>query len=126
MSARSSEEMVLHWEKTMNSGDIEGVLAFYEPEAVVVLPKDQGGPVRGTDAVRAVLDQFLALEPTFNIVLHRATDAGGVALIVGDWALTGTGPDGSPVEMAGRFRDVLHRQGDGTWLIAIDNPFGDD
>ena len=107
MSARSPEEMVVDWEKTMNSGDIEGVLAFYEPEAVVVLPKDQGGPVRGQDAVRAVLGQFLAMDPTFNIVLHRATDAGSVALIVGDWNLTGTGPDAALVEMAGRFRDVL-------------------
>ena len=126
MHTGSPEEMVTAWEKTMNSGDIEGVLAFYEPEAVVVLPAEQGGPVKGQDAVRQVLDQFLAMKPTFKIVLHRPTEAGEVALIVGDWSLTGTGPDGNPVEMSGRFRDVLHRQDDGSWLIAIDNPFGDD
>lgn len=118
--------MVTAWQKMINSGDIEGVLAFYEPEAVAVLPKEQGGPVKGTAAVRQVLDQFLALEPTFDIVLKRATEAGEVALIVGDWSLQGTGPDGSAVTMDGRFRDVLHRQPGGSWLIAIDNPFGDD
>ena len=126
MGATSPEEMVTAWEKTMNSGDIEGVLAFYEPDAAVVLPKDQGGAVKGQEAVRQMLDQFLAMKPTFTIILHRATEAGEVALIVGDWSLEGTGPDGSAVAMSGRFRDVLHRQGDGNWLIAIDNPFGDD
>ena len=127
MAARSPEEMVGDWEKMINAGDLEAVLAFYEPDAVAVLPKAEGGPVRGRDdGVRQVLEQFLALKPTFNNVLNRRTEAGEVALIVGDWSLEGTGPDGSPVTMNGRFRDVLHRQPDGSWLIAIDNPFGDD
>jgi ketosteroid isomerase-like protein len=118
--------MAAAWEKMINAGDIEGVLGFYEPEAVVVLPKAEGGPVKGIGGVRQVLSQFLAVDPTFTIVLHRATESGEVALLVGDWSLDGTGPDGSAVAMNGRFRDVLHRQPDGTWLIAIDNPFGDD
>ena len=126
MSAATPQEMVSAWEQMISAGDIEGVLGFYPPDAVAVLPKDQGGPARGRDAVRQVLDQFLALKPTFEIVLNRSTEAGEVALIVGDWRLQGTDPDGNPLTMDGRFRDVLHRQPDGTWLIAIDNPFGDD
>ena len=126
MGATSPQEMATAWEKTINSGDVEAVLAFYGPDAVVVLPKEEGGPVKGIDGVRQVLNQFLALKPTFTIVLHRATESGDVALLVGDWSLEGTGPDASAVTMGGRFRDVLQRQSDGSWLIAIDNPFGDD
>jgi ketosteroid isomerase-like protein len=126
MGAGSPEEMVTAWEKVINAGDIDGVLAFYGPEAVMVRPKEEGGPVNGPDGIRQVLGQFLALDPIFTLILHRATESGQVALIVGDWSLEGTGPDGSAVTMNGRFRDVLHRQSDGSWLIAIDNPFGDD
>ena len=36
----------------------------------------------------------------------------------------GTGPNGMTVEMAGKSSDVLRRQPDGTWLIAVDNPWG--
>jgi len=40
------------------------------------------------------------------------------------WNLKGTGPDGKPVEMNAMSSDLLRRQADGTWLIAIDNPWG--
>jgi len=46
-------------------------------------------------------------------VLNRATEAGEVALIVGDWNFDGTGPDGEAISMSGRFRDVLHCQATG-------------
>ena len=50
MGATSPEEMATAWEKMINARDIEGVLGFYEPEAVVVLPKEEGGPVKGSAA----------------------------------------------------------------------------
>ena len=126
MAATSPEELLADWGRLINAGDLEAVLTLYEPDAVAVVPKADGGPVRGKDGVRQVLEPFLALEPTFTLVLNRSTVAGEVALMVGDWSVEGTGPDGSPVTMNGRFRDVFHRQPDRTWLIAIDNPFGDD
>jgi ketosteroid isomerase-like protein len=39
------------------------------------------------------------------------------------WA---TAPGGSPLELAGRFTDVVRRQPDGRWLFVIDNPYGVD
>jgi ketosteroid isomerase-like protein len=50
-------------------------------------------------------------------------EAGGVALVVNRWSLRGQGPEG-PVEMGGRSADVLRRQGDGSWRVLIDDPWG--
>ena len=42
----------------------------------------------------------------------------------GQWQLGMTGPDGKPVELAGRSVEVVRREPDGRWLFAIDEPFG--
>ena len=51
-------------------------------------------------------------------------DGPGVALLRGRWRLSGTGPDGQPVELAGSNVEVARRQPDGRWLYVIDHPFG--
>lgn len=50
--------------------------------------------------------------------------AGDMALILGDWRIEGEGRDGSPVDMRGTATDVVIRRADGSWIYAIDNPFG--
>jgi ketosteroid isomerase-like protein len=42
------------------------------------------------------------------------------------WTFAGTGPDGTPVKLAGHSADVLRRQIDGSWRFVIDNPWGTD
>ena len=51
-------------------------------------------------------------------------EAEGVALYIGRWSLNGTDPAGNAVAMGGESTDVLRRQQDGRWLIALDNPWG--
>jgi len=51
-------------------------------------------------------------------------EAGDIALYCSRWVLIGTSPEGKPVEMTGISSDVLLRQNDGQWLIAVDNPWG--
>ena len=50
--------------------------------------------------------------------------ADDIALYVGRWTLQGADPAGQPVSMGGESSDVLRRQPDGRWLIALDNPWG--
>ena len=38
--------------------------------------------------------------------------------------MEGNGPDGKPISLAGTGADVVQKRADGTWLYAIDNPFG--
>jgi ketosteroid isomerase-like protein len=59
-----------------------------------------------------------------KLKVRRVVTAGDLALMISDWSLTGKGPEGQPVQMAGRASDVLRRQRDGTWRAVIDNPLG--
>ena len=49
-----------------------------------------------------------------------------LALVNTEWSFSGTGPDGKPVNIAGKAMDVLRQQSDGTWRILIDNPWRTD
>jgi ketosteroid isomerase-like protein len=90
-----------------NAGDVDGLVALYEPDAVLAFPKGQ--LTIGTDAIRAVYQQMLAGKPTF-------TGEPQPALRFGDLALTST-------RLArGATAEVARRQPDGTWLWVIDQP----
>ena len=49
--------------------------------------------------------------------------SGNVVLVLGRFALSGQRRDGSPLELGGRFADVLRQQPDGRWLLAVDDGF---
>ena len=89
------------------AGDVEGMLALFEPDAVVDSGDDE--PVRGLRAIRALFQEGIAAGRKFQ----RGEQC--PALINGDLALTSTKlPDGSITS------EVARRQSDGTWLWAID------
>jgi len=90
-----------------NAGDVDGVVALYEPDAVLTFPP--GNVATGIDAIRAVYERFLAGRPTL------APGEQQPALVVGDLALTSTRLAGGGVTV-----EVARRRPDGTWLWAID------
>jgi uncharacterized protein (TIGR02246 family) len=104
-------------------GDIDGVLATYEPNAVLV--GQTGMPVTGTLALREAFKQFIALNPKIVMVSQYVIQAGDIALHSYTWKMSGKTPDNSPIEQSGFSVVVLRKQPDGSWLIVIDNPFGD-
>ncbi|MGH8971574.1 MAG: YybH family protein [Acidimicrobiia bacterium] len=125
MGADSPAELLLELVRNINRGNLEGTVACYEPDAVFVLPKDQGDEARGHDAIREAISHFLAMNPTLTTNITQTVESGGVALMLGEWTLEGTSPEG-PVSMGGKFRDIVRRQADGTWLYLVDNPFQPD
>lgn len=107
----------------VSARDIEGILATYEPNAVLV--GQPGMPVMGTPALREAFKQFLALDPKITITSHEVIQADDIALHFNTWKMSGKAPDGKPVEQSGFSVVVLRKQPDGRWLMVIDNPFGD-
>lgn len=103
-------------------GDVAAALRCYEPTATVVLPS--GHVASGPEAVRAMLEAFVSLPPTFNASGRTILDAGDVALHLSRWTLRGNDPDSGPIKTTGRSSNVARRQPDGGWLIAIDDPWG--
>ncbi len=123
MAAREPEEAHRLWAERFSGSDLEGLLVLYEPNATLM--PQPGQAVSGTAAIREALGGFLGLKPTFDWVETKpAIRSGDLALLHSRWTLSGTGPDGSPLNLSGTTADVVRRQADGTWLFAIDNPWG--
>lgn len=90
-----------------NAGDVEGLVALYEPDAVLAFPL--GKVTAGRDAIRREYERLLAGRPTL-------AGESQPALRFGDLALTSTRFSG------GATAEVARRQPDGTWLWVIDQP----
>jgi uncharacterized protein (TIGR02246 family) len=106
-----------------NAGDLDALLALYDPEAVYVIKP--GRVTRGRAELRAAMAHNLALRGRLVTTPDSFTQAGDVMLVLGSFTLAGQRRDGTAFERTARFADVLRRQPDGAWLIAVDNPFGD-
>jgi uncharacterized protein (TIGR02246 family) len=103
-------------------GDLDALVDLYEPEAAFA-PRP-GEAVSGRNAIREALRPFLALEPRMTGKIERVLLAGDTALVANRWTLTGTQPDGGAIELCGVSADVMRRREDGSWGIAIDDPWG--
>jgi ketosteroid isomerase-like protein len=89
------------------AGDVEGMAALFEPQAVV--DNGEGRLILGREAIRAFFADITATGRKFR------SGNQSPAVVNGDLALTSTClPDGSVTA------EVARRQGDGTWLWVID------
>ena len=116
------ETTITRFSKLLAEGDLEGMLELYEPEAIFA--PQPGGQATGRDEIRAALESFLAVRPRMEGTIEKVLEAGDTALVVNRWRLSGTAPDGTPVQMGATSADVLRRRRDGSWGIVIDDPWG--
>jgi ketosteroid isomerase-like protein len=122
MAARSPEEIDRIFERELNAGNLDGVLALYEPTAAFTV--EPGKVVTGTAAVREAVAGFLALKPSISLSPRVLANTGDIAMVSSKWKLKGTAPDGSAVDLAGESVEILRRQADGMWKFIIDSPWG--
>lgn len=108
------------WAERFNAGDVDGMLALAEPDSGFV---PQPGTIVFGDDYRQALQGFTAMGLPIQLTLKHSYVSGDVALMVYDWTISGTGPDGSEVNLSGTTSDVL-RRGEHGWRYALDNPFG--
>jgi len=107
--ARRPEDLSDLFIERANAGDVEGLVALYEPEAVLAFPPGQVSV--GRDEIRAAYAELMKGRPVFTSGGQRP------ALRNGDLAITSTRLPGG-----GTTVEVARRQPDGTWLWAIDQP----
>jgi uncharacterized protein (TIGR02246 family) len=108
----------------VNSGDVENLVALYEPDAL--LAPEPGKRAQGHAAIRSALGGLLALGGTMESRNNYCMEVGDLALLQGEWTLVGKAPDGEPFEVASRTAEVVRRQADGSWLYVVDHAFADD
>jgi uncharacterized protein (TIGR02246 family) len=124
MSADTLEEIHRLFSTAFNAGDLDALMALYEPEATLI--PQSGEVMRGRNAIRQILQQFLALKGTMQLQSLYVINGPCVALLSSRWKLTGIGPDDKPIEMSGKGAEVARWQPAGDWLLTIDHPFGAD
>ena len=122
MRANSPEELHTQFAALFNARDLDGLMALYEQDAALV--PQPGAPTVGYDANRGALQQFLDLKGRIDITTLEVVRTGTLALLRGEWRITGTGPDGHPITMSGKNIEVARRQPAGNWQFVIDHPYG--
>lgn len=123
MPARTPEEVDALFAQYVNAGDLDSLVALYEPEATLVAAPGQVAV--GHAAIREALGGLLATGVRIEMRVVRVARAGNdLAVLYNDWTARGAGPDGTAAEVAGKAFEVVRRQPDGTWRFAVDDAYG--
>jgi ketosteroid isomerase-like protein len=107
--AYEPEDLARFFVARVNAGDVEGLVALYEPDAILACPDQQ--TAIGSDAIRSFYAGLLALRPQFEPGQQHPVMRNG------DLALTS-----STLANGAVTAEVARRQTDGTWLWAVDQP----
>jgi len=123
MPATSPEQLHRLFEEAFNAGDLDALLALYEPDAALI--PEPGVVVYGVDQIGPALKGFLDVGGKMKLDTKEVVIVGDLAYLMNRWSLTATNDDGSPLEMGAVTAEVARRQADGSWLYVIDNAVGD-
>jgi uncharacterized protein (TIGR02246 family) len=119
MTAREPRDLHRLFQEGVNAGDVDALLTIYEEGATLIDPG--GEPVSGTDALRAFLQQLVAMQFRVELETRVVHTAGDIALLSNTWRGTVTTDQGT-VELYGTTAEVGRRQPDGTWKYVVDDP----
>jgi uncharacterized protein (TIGR02246 family) len=109
--------------KAFNAGDIEAIVACYESQACFVLKS--GDTARGTVELRKMFQATLSYKPDLKLNVSKIIPAGDdLALVIVKWTSRTVSSSGETKVWAGTATDIVRRQPDGTWKLALDIPYG--
>jgi uncharacterized protein (TIGR02246 family) len=109
--------------KAFNAGDIDATLACYEPYACYV--QKSGHLVRGAAELREMFRAMLSYKPDLELDVRKIIPTGDdLVLVVVKWKSKAISSSGETKVSAGTATDIVRRQADGTWKLALDNPYG--
>lgn len=119
--ATSPEQQPHVFATAFNTGDPDAIERVYEPACIFV--SSPGKPTTGAER-RQANARMASLGLPIEVQPRHVYVAGDIALLIVDWTIAGTTPDGEEVSIQGTATDVARLGEDGTWRYAIDNPFG--
>jgi uncharacterized protein (TIGR02246 family) len=115
MPAHKPQEIHTLFLVAFNRGDIEALVALYEPNAILVTGS---GNAAGHDAIRAAYQRILAGGSRMELQTRAVIESGnGLALLHANWTIH---RDGKAIP--GLSTEVVRQQSDGAWMFLIDEP----
>ncbi len=115
MAARTPSEMHPLFLEAFNRGDVEALVALYEPSAVLVI---SGRAAVGHDAIREAYRRMLQGRGQMELETRSVVESGeGLAVLHASWTLHSSSSAVRDIST-----EVMRRQPDGKWLFVIDEP----
>src|SRR4051794_41899039 len=113
MSATEPAQIHGLFEQAFNAGDIEALMALYEPDAALI--PQPGVTVEGSAAIRDSLRWVLDRRGTITLDTKLVVRVGDISYLSNRWSLTaGPMPDGIPAELVASTAVLARPQADGT------------
>ena len=121
------EELLNLQVKEFNKGNVSFLMTLYENDACFA--SEPGQVVKDLESIRHSLQRFIDMRAKLEARVKRVLQASDLALLITEWSISGTEPDGKPSNLSGRGTVVLRQQkqqhSDGiAWRIVIENPWG--
>lgn len=111
-----------------NSGQVENLLALYEPQAKVVKAAEPSVSVKdmaiGLDAISKEMAELLRFGGECESRCEFAIEFENLALVRNDWVIRTKNQNDEPLEIKGQSTEIIRQQADGAWLYVVDHPFG--
>jgi len=115
MPAHKPSEIHTLFLDAFNRGNLEGLVALYEPGAVLVI---SGRTAVGHEAIREAYQRLLAGHGQMELETRTVIESGeGLAVLHSGWTLSRAGSITRALST-----ELVRRQPDGTWLFVIDEP----
>ena len=120
---RAPDQVPVAFDAALNAGDLDAVLGLFSNQATMRMTN--GEVVQESPAgLRTGLAQLLALRPRIRNEVRRVLTSGDITLVLLDWTLNVTLPDGRDHEERGTATQVMEQGRDGGWRLRISNPAG--
>lgn len=110
------------FEQHLNAGDLDALVALYEPDARFVT--QSGETLVGRDRIREVLEGMIGAKTRLQSRVVQTVTAGDVAQLYTEIEGTTVDASGKSVEVRHKAIEVLRRQPDGTWKLIVGDPNG--
>jgi uncharacterized protein (TIGR02246 family) len=126
MKAMKSPHNPENWpdlfEQDLNAGDLDAVMALYEPEARFVT--QSGETLIGRKQIRQVVGGVIDAKTRLHSRVVKAVTVGDIALLSTDFEGTTGDTPGGTTAIRNKAIEVLRRQPGGAWKLIIGNPNG--
>jgi uncharacterized protein (TIGR02246 family) len=121
MPAYSPGEIHTLVRSAFNLGDLEALVALYEPNAILVVESNR---VSGRENIRKALESVLLRHGRMTLQTRSVVESEqGLALLHGSWVVGYATEMGSEIVTRGMSTELVRKQLDGTWLFVIDDPY---
>jgi uncharacterized protein (TIGR02246 family) len=110
------------FEQHFNTGDLDAVMALYEPDASFVMRS--GEALVGRTAIRKVLGGMIDAKTQMHSRVVKAVTVGDIAQLYTDFEGTTVDGSGKTIAIHHKAIEVLRRQPGGDWKLVMGDPNG--